>query len=63
MIDTSRFMTVPETAKYLHIGINKTYELCKEADFPVIKIGNRKLIDKVVLDEIWIPNKRKTFVN
>lgn len=63
MIDTCRYMTVKETAKYLNIGLNACYSLCKDADFPVFKIGNKKLIDKVALDEIWIPNRINTYMN
>lgn len=56
----NRLMTVQETKEYLHCGINRVYELCKQADFPVVKIGNKKYIDKKQLDEVWIPNKRIT---
>jgi excisionase family DNA binding protein len=59
MID-NRLMTVKETKEYLNIGINTVYSLCKKADFPVVKIGNKKFIDKKLLDEVWLPNKRDT---
>lgn len=59
MID-NRLMTVKETASYLHIGINTAYKLCKQVDFPVCKIGNKKFVDKKTLDEIWLPNKQAT---
>lgn len=59
MID-NRLMTVRETAKYLHCGINTAYKLCQQADFPVCKIGNKKFVDKVILDSVWIPNKSAT---
>ncbi len=59
MID-NRFMTVKETKEYLNIGINAVYALCKQADFPVIKIGNKKFVDKHMLDTVWIPNKHAT---
>ena len=59
MID-NRLMTVKECSEYLHIGINNAYKLCKQADFPIIKIANKKFVDKKILDEIWIPNKHAT---
>lgn len=55
----NRFMSVRETAKYLGIGISKTYLLCKQSDFPTIKIGQQILVDKQALDEVWIPNRQK----
>lgn len=59
MID-NRLMTVQETKQYLNIGINAVYALCKQADFPVVKIGNKKFVDKKILDEVWLPNKHAT---
>lgn len=56
----NRLMSVKECAEYLHIGMNRAYKLCQQADFPVVKIGTKKLIDKKVLDEVWLPNKRST---
>lgn len=56
----NRFMSVRETAKYLGIGMNKAYTLCKQPDFPIIHIGQKILIDKDKLDSIWLKNKEKT---
>lgn len=56
----NRFITVKELAQYLHIGMNKAYKLCKQADFPICKFGNKIYIDKKALDNTWIPNKTAT---
>ena len=56
----NRYMSVRETAQYLGIGMNKAYALCKQPDFPTIKIGTKILVDKQLLDDVWITNKRAT---
>lgn len=57
MID-NRLMSVKECAQYLNVGVNTVYRFCKQKDFPVCKLtGKRKLIDKKILDEEWIPNR------
>lgn len=45
--------TVPETAKYLGVGITTTYALVKEKTIPAIKIGRQIRIPRVALDE-WL---------
>ena len=57
MIENTGLMSVRETARYLNIGINAVYALCKEPDFPSMKIGNRYCISKEKLDSVWIPNR------
>ena len=37
-------LSVQQVSKDLHIGINQTYELFKQKDFPAITIGKRKVI-------------------
>ena len=58
MLD-NRFLSVKEMAQYLGIGMNKAYALCKEQDFPTIRLGNTILIDKEKLDAVWIPHREK----
>lgn len=57
-----RYLSVMEMAKYLGIGRNKAYKLTKDPTLPIIRIGQKILIDKQALDEIWLPNKHETFV-
>ncbi|NPV53780.1 MAG: helix-turn-helix domain-containing protein [Firmicutes bacterium] len=33
------FLTVDELAKYLRIGRSAAYEICRQPDFPVVRIG------------------------
>lgn len=49
----SRLFTIKQAAKYLNIGLNSMYGLCKQSDFPVIMIGTKKMIDREALDE-WV---------
>ena len=49
----SRLFTIKQAAKYLNIGLNSMYALCKQSDFPVIMIGTKKMIDREALDE-WV---------
>lgn len=37
-------LTVEQVSKDLHIGINQTYDLFKQNDFPAITIGKRKVV-------------------
>ena len=59
MLD-SKYLTVRETARFLKIGINKTYQLVKTPDFPALRIGNTWLVDREQLERIWLPNKQQT---
>lgn len=61
MID-SKYITVPELARYLGIGRTAAYKLTKDPTLPLIRIGQRILVDKQQLDEIWLPNKQETFL-
>ena len=56
----NRYMSVKETAKYMSIGLNLTYKLCQRSDFPTIRVGNKILVDRQLLDAVWMDNKRKT---
>ena len=55
----SRYISITEFRQYAHIGRNKAYALCKQSDFPTIRIGKRILIDKEKLDNEWIPKHRQ----
>lgn len=61
MID-KRLITVKECSKHLGCGINQVYALCKEPDFPCLKLSNKIFIDIDALDNVWIPNKKKTML-
>lgn len=56
MNDENRILTVPEVATLLRIGKSKAYELVKQPDFPVIRIGKTLRILKPQL-EIWMQNQ------
>ena len=60
MISKKTYIDVHELAEYLHIGINGAYALCKQPDFPSLRIGKRILIDFDELQNTWIPNKKRT---
>lgn len=40
------YLTVKEVSQILKMGINKTYDLIAQKDFPKIKIGGRYLVPK-----------------
>lgn len=50
-------LSAQDVSKDLHIGINQAYDLFKQADFPSITIGKRKV---VTLPQylLWKMNKR-----
>ncbi len=50
--------TVAETAQYIGLGLNKTYQLINEKIIPSIKLGRQYKIPKVALDE-WLLAKSK----
>ena len=56
----NRYMSVKETAQYMGIGMNKCYQLCQQPDFPTIRVGTKILVDKYLLDSVWMENKRTT---
>jgi excisionase family DNA binding protein len=51
-------LTVAETAQYIGLGLNKTYQLVNEKVIPSIKLGRQYKIPKVALDE-WLLTKSK----
>ena len=60
MLD-NRYMSVSETAQYLNIGRSMAYKVVKtDPSFPIIRIGTKILVDKYLLESVWIPNKEKT---
>jgi excisionase family DNA binding protein len=46
-------LTVAETARYIGLGLNKTYELVKTKDIPSIKLGRQFKIPKIALEQ-WL---------
>lgn len=60
MMIANRYMTVMEMAQYLRIGRTMAYKVAKDPTLPVIRIGQKILIDKNALDEVWLPNKHAT---
>ena len=40
------FLSAETVAKLLGISISSTYELMQKKDFPVLRIGNRKVVPK-----------------
>ena len=40
------FLSAETVAKVLGISISSTYELMQEKSFPVLRIGNRKVVPK-----------------
>ena len=40
------FLCAEHVAKLLGISISSTYELMQESGFPVLKVGNRKVVPK-----------------
>lgn len=52
-------LTVEEMAKILRIGRSSAYELCKQKEFPVIRIGkNIRIPEKALLD--WVERQSAT---
>ena len=49
---TPRLLSVSDAKQYLRMGINSVYALCKEPNFPVVRVGNKKFIDREKLDEL-----------
>ena len=45
--------TVAETAEYIGLGLNKTYQLINDRVIPSIKLGRQFRVPKVALDE-WL---------
>ena len=50
-------LSVADVSKDLHIGINQTYQLFKQNDFPTIIIGKRKVVILAAY-LLWKMNKK-----
>ena len=44
--DLPLFLSAETVAKLLGISISSTYKLMQQKDFPVLRIGNRKVVPK-----------------
>lgn len=52
-------LTVPEVAKFLRIGRNAAYKLVYQKNFPILRLGPKKIrIPKEKLIE-WVKNNLK----
>lgn len=51
-------LTVKELAKVLRIGRSSAYELCRQNEFPVIRVGKNIRIPKKALFD-WIERESK----
>jgi len=49
-IDKKWCMSVPEAAELLGISRNNAYELVKRGELPSIKLGKRKLVPRIALE-------------
>lgn len=49
-------LTVDEMAELLRIGRSSAYELCRQKEFPVVRIGRNIRIPKRALLE-WVENQ------
>ena len=47
-----RTMTVEEAAKALGIGRNTAYEAIRRGEIPVIRIGDRKLVPIIAIEQM-----------
>lgn len=54
-------LSVQDVSKDLHIGINQTYDLFKQKDFPAILIGKRKVVT-LASYLLWKMNKQESEV-
>lgn len=51
-------LKVAEAAELLQIGRNQMYELCRQEDFPVVRIGRQYRISKTLLKD-WFLRQAK----
>jgi len=63
MQDTNfHLLTVEEMAEILRIGRSSAYELCRQNEFPVIRIGRSiRIPKKALLDWIHQTSRAKNF--
>lgn len=54
-------LTVAETAEYIGLGRNKTYQLINEKTIPSIKLGRQFKIPKIALDQ-WLLETAKAAI-
>lgn len=51
---TKDVLSVPEVATYLGVSRPLAYELVHRADFPAVKIGERRIVVPVSALESWL---------
>lgn len=54
MQDDNKVLGIRDMANYLHIGINKAYELVKSTGFPAVKLSERKYVIPVAKLDEWL---------
>lgn len=56
-------LTVMEMANVLRIGRNTAYEIIYQKNFPILKLGNKKI--RIPKDELikWIQSNTQVYVN
>ena len=52
-------ITVPQMAKLINLNLTSSYELCRRADFPKLKIGKR-IIVPIIPFLAWLENQAKS---
>lgn len=52
-----RFISVKELADFFGISADRAYKICKNKDFPALRVGGKILIEKTILENEWIPNQ------
>jgi len=58
----NEILNVKQLAEYMGIGLNSTYRLTHQKDFPTLRVGKRILVSKEELDK-WIECNSKMICN
>ena len=56
----NEYLTAGEVARYLHISLSKAYELTRQPDFPICRIGSVVRIPRDAFLSWVAQNTRKT---
>jgi excisionase family DNA binding protein len=56
-------LSVPELAQALGVGRNIAYELAQRADFPAVRIGERRIVVPVDKLKEWLERQGKAQVS
>jgi excisionase family DNA binding protein len=58
-MEENKYMTVEETAEYLKMPKDTTYDLCKRKGFPAVKLGKQWRVHKDSLDAWFLQQANK----